>query len=216
MGHITANQTSVLKALTLSMDFSRSPIFPSWSLHKMTSRIPCLISALRIPVSPPGQGPPCGPCWLAVPPTAAKDTCNTSVFGKHAPWENPKLNIFCCGFLKCNLPIISDMSFAKMTLFCFLKLILQVIYSPHRHHLQQTQWLCCPLNSLAFVLCVPWLVFNSNILSLNFIKGCTLLLNSHSIFLRVLFIWPSTMYLPFQSFYYRGKTSYSHSSNYKD
>lgn len=153
------------------MDFSRSPIFPSWSLHKMTSRIPCLISALRIPVSPPVTG---ATMWSMLEGRATncwqRHMQHVSI-RKHAPWENPKLNIFCCGFLKCNLPIISSRyEFCKNDPILFFKTNSAGNYPP-RHHLQQTQWLCCPMNSLAFVLCVPWLVFNSNILSLNFIKA---------------------------------------------
>ena len=67
--------------------------------------------------------------------------------------------------------------------------------------------LCCPMNSLAFVLCVPWLVFNSNILSLNFIKAVPYFWNSCSIFLKVLLYGLIFNNVPLSEFLLKRQTS---------
>lgn len=182
------------------MDFSRSPIFPSWSLHKMTSRIPCLISALRIPVSPPVTG---ATMWSMLEGRAT-NCCQRHMqhvsIRKHAPWENPKLNIFCCGFLKCNLPIISfRYEFCKNDPILFFKTNSAGNLPPQTPSPADSMTLL-PDEFTGICFMCTLACFQLKYIILELYKGCTLLLNSHSIFLRVLLYGLQQCTYPFRVF----------------
>lgn len=79
-------------SLTLSMERSRSPTFPSWSLQRMISRSPGRISALLMPTSAPVTG-------RTIPPTPELEDsatcCREGRGGWRERWEKERIQEAC-------------------------------------------------------------------------------------------------------------------------